>query len=211
MRILRMTAVLCLLAGLAFAQQDLKRLVAYTSVSHLGFVLVGIFSGSELALQGTVMQMIAHGISTGALFVIVGALQERVQTRDLARLGGLWGDFPKMGALAMVFAMASLGLPGMGNFIAEILILMGSFRTSPAIATIAASGFVLATLYSLRFVQAVFFGPVRTRFPGVRDLSVRDLATLGALMVAIVFLGFFPEPVFRVAAPFIAGVHHVSR
>jgi NADH-quinone oxidoreductase subunit M len=102
-------------AILAFAQTDLKRLVAYTSVSHLGFVLLGIFVWNKLALQGAVMQMICHGLSTGALFIIVGELQDRIHTRDMRRMGGLWTVAPRMGAVAMFFAMASLGLPGLGT------------------------------------------------------------------------------------------------
>jgi NADH-quinone oxidoreductase subunit M len=102
-------------AILAFGQTDLKRLVAYTSVSHLGFVLVGIFAWNSLALQGAVMTMICHGISTGALFFLVGALQERIHTRDLERMGGLWAAAPRLGGSALFFAMASLGLPGLGD------------------------------------------------------------------------------------------------
>jgi NADH-quinone oxidoreductase subunit M len=117
-------------AKLAFSQTDLKRLVAYTSVSHMGFVLVGVFAFNQIALQGVVIQMIAHGISTGALFILVGALQERVHTREMQAFGGIWTKVPVMGAIAMIFAMASLGLPGMGNFIAEFLILTGTFQSN---------------------------------------------------------------------------------
>ena len=117
-------------AKLAFAQTDLKRLVAYTSVSHMGFVILGVFSFNELAYQGVVMQMIAHGISTGALFILVGQLYERIHTRDLNKMGRLWEKAPVMGAMGLIFSMASLGLPGLGNFIAELLILIGAFKMS---------------------------------------------------------------------------------
>ena len=117
-------------AILAFAQTDLKRLVAYTSVSHLGFVLLGVFAWNPLALQGAVLQMVCHGISTGALFILVGALQDRIHTRDLDRMGGLWQVAPRMGGAAMFFAMASLGLPGLGNFVAEFLVLVGVWQVS---------------------------------------------------------------------------------
>ena len=117
-------------AILAFAQTDLKRLIAYTSISHLGFVLLGVFAWNRLALQGVVMQMICHGLSAAALFIIAGAIYERTHTRDLDRLGGLWQTVPKMGAMGLLFAMASLGLPGLGNFVAEILVLVGSYKVS---------------------------------------------------------------------------------
>jgi NADH-quinone oxidoreductase subunit M len=113
-------------AMLAFAQTDIKRLIAYTSVSHMGFVLLGIFAFHEMAMQGVVMQMITHGISTGALFVLAGMLKERLHTRDIGQMGGLWTSMPAMGGVALLFTMASLGLPLLGNFIAEFLILMGT-------------------------------------------------------------------------------------
>ena len=124
----------------------------------MGFVLLGIFAWNELALQGTVIQMLCHGISTGGLFIIVGLLQERLKTRDIDLMGGLWSSVPKMGGLAMVFALASLGLPGLGNFVGEFLVLIGVFQKNMAIASIAAIGLVAATIYSLRLIQKVFFG-----------------------------------------------------
>ncbi|HWT80899.1 MAG TPA: NADH-quinone oxidoreductase subunit M, partial [Candidatus Methylomirabilis sp.] len=187
-------------AILAFAQTDLKRLVAYTSVSHLGFALLGIFGGNPLALQGAVMQMICHGISTGALFIIVGSLQERIHTRDLRRMSGLWGVAPRMGGMAMIFALASLGLPGLGNFVAEILVLVGTYRVSIVLTTIAAVGLVVATVYALSLIQRAFFGPGSGgwRLP---DLSVREVAILTALIASIVWLGIYPQPVLDTAGP----------
>src|SRR6185503_5614264 len=115
-------------AVLAFAQTDLKRLVAYTSVSHMGFVLLGVFALNEIAMQGALIQILAHGISTGALFVLVGALDERIHTRNLDNMGGLWAVVPRMGAVTMLFALASLGLPCLGNFVGEFLVLFGAYR-----------------------------------------------------------------------------------
>ena len=115
-------------AVLAFGQNDLKRLVAYTSVSHMGFVLLGIFAGNLISLSGAVMQMVAHGVSTGALFILVGMIQERIHTRDMDRMGGLWSLVPRLSAVGLVFALASLGLPGFGNFVGEFLVLSGSYR-----------------------------------------------------------------------------------
>src|SRR5690349_12098152 len=143
-------------ALLAFAQTDLKRLVAYTSVSHMGFVMLGVFAWTELALQGTMIEMICHGISTGALFILVGALQERAHTREIDQFGGVWSGAPRMGAMALIFALASLGLPGLGNFIGEFLILLGTYRVSPGAAAWAAVGLISAAVYSLWMFQNTF-------------------------------------------------------
>ncbi len=180
-------------AVVAFAQPDLKRLVAYTSVSHLGFVLIGIFSGSVLAFQGAVLQMICHGLSTGALFMLAGSLQERVHTRSLPLMGALWSAVPRMGAIGMFFAMASLGLPGLGNFVAEFLILVGTWQHYPVIAVLAAVGLVPATIYSLWLVQRVFHGP-RHQVWTTHDLSARDLVAQALLVAGILLLGLYPQP-----------------
>jgi NADH-quinone oxidoreductase subunit M len=187
-------------AKLAFAQTDLKRLVAYTSVSHMGFVILGVFSFNELAYQGVVMQMIAHGISTGALFILVGQLYERIHTRDLNKMGGLWEKAPVMGAIGLIFSMASLGLPGLGNFIAELLILMGVFKTSVVMACLACLGLIAATIYSLRIVQKVFLGNKNKDWE-LNDLNVREKIVSAAMVIIIVWLGLFPRPVFNTARP----------
>jgi len=188
-------------AVLAFAQDDLKRLVAYTSVSHLGFVLLGVFAGTELALQGAVMQMLCHGLSTGALFMIVGIIQERLHTRDLRKLGGLWKVTPRMGAIAMFFAMASLGLPGLGNFVGEFLVLVGTYQHNPWPAAVAAAGLVAATIYSLYLVQRAFHGSNEQgwRLP---DLSRREMSGFAVMILALLWLGIYPQPALdRSAAP----------
>jgi len=187
-------------AVLAFAQTDLKRLVAYTSISHMGFVVLGIFSWREIALQGAVMQMLCHGLSTGALFVLVGALQERIHTRDLARMGGLWSAAPRMGAMALFFALASLGLPGFGNFVGEFLVLVGSFQASPWIAAVAALGMVTAVIYSLWLIQAAFHGPNKRGWR-IPDLSAREMAILLTMAALLLWLGLYPQPVFNAVAP----------
>ena len=196
-------------AVLAFAQTDLKRLVAYTSVSHLGFVLLGIFAGNGLALQGAVMQMICHGISTGALFILVGALQERIHTRDLTRMGGLWAAVPRMGGVAMVFTLASLGLPGLGNFVAEFLVLVGAYQVTLVLTVVAAVGLVAATVYALSLIQRAFHGPGAGgwRLP---DLTVRDMAIMTALIAAIVWLGIYPQPVLDTAGATLQGMEHYA-
>jgi NADH-quinone oxidoreductase subunit M len=187
-------------AKLAFAQTDFKRLVAYTSVSHMGFVILGVFSFNEIAYQGVVIQMIAHGISTGALFILVGQLYERIHTRDLNRMGGLWEKAPVMGAMGLIFSMASLGLPGLGNFIAELLILIGAFKASVLMSCLACLGLIAATIYSLRIVQKVFLGNKKQDWQ-MNDLNVREKIVTASLVIVIVGLGLFPKPVFNIARP----------
>jgi len=187
-------------AKLAFAQTDLKRLIAYTSVSHMGFVILGIFSFNELAYQGVVMQMIAHGISTGALFIMAGQLTERIHTRDITQMGGLWEKAPFMGAIGLIFSMASLGLPGLGNFIAELLILTGAFKASIIMSVLACLGLIAATLYSLRIMQKVFYGKKNNDWK-MNDLSLREKIISITLVIIIAGLGFYPQPVFDIAKP----------
>lgn len=185
-------------AKLAFSQTDLKRLVAYTSVSHMGFVMLGVFAFNELAYQGVVMQMVTHGISTGALFILVGCMYERIHTRDLTKMGGLWDTVPKMGVVGLIFAMASLGLPGLGNFIAEFLVLSGSFQAGKIVTAIASVGLVLGTVYSLRIFQRVFQGNKVNDWK-MTDLNTRELIMFGSLTLVILWLGVFPQPVIKTA------------
>jgi NADH-quinone oxidoreductase subunit M len=178
-------------AKLAFAQTDLKRLVAYISVSHMGFILVGIYAFNAIAMQGVIMQMVAHAVSTGALFIIVGALHDRIHTREIGELGGLWTQVPRMGAMALLFVLASLGLPGLGNFIAEILILTGSFAANQTLTVVAAFGFIAATLYSLRIMQKVFYGKVEKKWE-MPDFGIREMIVMVSLAIVIIGLGLFP-------------------
>jgi NADH-quinone oxidoreductase subunit M len=197
-------------AKLAFAQTDFKRLVAYTSVSHMGFIILGVFSFNELAYQGVVMQMIVHGISTGALFILAGELYERIHTRDLNKMGGLWEKAPVMGGVVLIFSMASLGLPGLGNFIAELFILTGAFKTSVLMSCLASLGLIAATIYSLRIIQKVFFGN-KNREWEMNDLNVREKIISASLVIAIVWLGLFPQIVFNTARPALLKILNVQK
>lgn len=185
-------------AKLAFAQTDLKRLVAYISVSHMGFILLGIYAFNEMAMQGVVMQIIVHGISTGALFIIAGALSHRIHTRELAQMGGLWSKVPRMGAMGLIFMLASLGLPGLGNFVAEILILIGSFPSNQLLTILATIGLVTATVYSLRIMQKVFYGKTHNKWE-IADFGIREMMVMSSLTAAIIWLGLFPSPVLRLS------------
>ncbi len=191
-------------AVMAFSQTDLKRLVAYTSVSHMGFVLLGIFAWNGMALQGVVLQIVCHGLSTGGLFILVGALDERLGTRDLAKMGGLWGALPRFGGVGMFLAMAALGLPALGNFLAEFLILLGAYQINRPAAILASVGLVLATVYALWFVQKVFHGPGSTAASSSRRRKWNDLTSVEIVMMVVVigvilWLGLYPQTLLRTA------------
>lgn len=196
-------------AKLAYAQTDLKRLVAYTSVSHMGFVMLGVFSFNVIALQGVVIQMIAHAVSTGALFILVGQLQERIHTRDINHMGGLWKQVPVMGSMGLIFTLASLGLPGLGNFIAEFFILTGTFKVDVLMACLGSLGLIASMIYSLRIVQKVFFEKeVSTR--KIHDLSIRENIVFATLVFAIFYVGLFPQRIINTAEPALTGILKAS-
>jgi NADH-quinone oxidoreductase subunit M len=186
---------------LAFSQNDFKRLVAYSSVSHMGFVLLGVFAANQLALQGAVMQMIAHGFSTAALFMMAGVLQQRLHTRDLDKMGGLWLRAPGMGAVAMFFVVASLGMPGLGNFVGEFLVLLGAFQVDIPTTVVAAFGIVVAAVYSLILMQRSFQGTPAADSQALADLDAREMSIMVVMMLGLVALGVYPQPVFDMAAP----------
>lgn len=194
-------------AILAFAQSDVKRLVAYTSISHLGFVLLGVFAWNAWALQGAVMQMLAHGISTGALFMLAGAVQERLHTREMAQMGGFWASAPRFGAVTLFFAVASLGLPGLGNFVGEFLVLLGAYRVDVTFTVLAALGLVGATVYALILVQKTFHGEPRAV---LADLGARDMVLMAAMIMIIIGLGLYPQPVLDAAEPALEGLRQFA-
>jgi NADH-quinone oxidoreductase subunit M len=194
---------------MAFSQRDVKRLVAYTSVSHLGFVLLGVYAFTPQALSGAMLQMVAHGISTGALFMLVGFLQERIHTRDLEEMGGLWKDAPRMGAAALVLALALVGLPGLLNFVAEFLILLGTWQVSAVATVLAGVGLVIATAYALRMFQTAFHGSRRKAAgpaQAVPDLSAVEAGALFLMIALLITLGLYPQPLLRLFTSTVAGV-----
>jgi NADH-quinone oxidoreductase subunit M len=190
-------------AVLAVGQTDLKRLVAYTSISHMGFVLLGVFSGNQIALEGAVIQMISHGISTGALFVLAGLLQERLHTREIAEMGGLWETMPALSGAGLVFAMASLGLPGLGDFVGEFLVLLGAYRAHVGLTVVATLGLLAATLYGLKFTQGAFHGPNLHQW-SLPDLRGREWTILGPMIVCLFWIGLYPQPVLNLVRSSIA-------
>lgn len=180
-------------AWLAFVQFDLKRLLSYTTVSHMGLLLIGIYAGSLISLQGVIVMIIAQGITSTALFIIAGQLFERYQTRDLSKLSGLWGNLRYLPAFTMLFCAALLGLPGTGDFIGEILVLFGSFGQWPWVTVIVSFSMVFAGIYTWIIVHRALFGPVQTS--NVSDLVFREKLILGTLAIAIIVIGLFPQPI----------------
>ncbi|NHO33694.1 complex I subunit 4 family protein [Acetobacter fallax] len=188
-------------AWMSCAQNDVKRLIAYSSISHLGFVLLGIFSGSRTGMQGAIIQMIAHGLSTGALFLIAGSIQDRLHTRDMHQIGGLWTSMPRLSGAGLFFAVASLGMPGLGNFAGEFLVLIATWHVSPAAAVLTTAGLVLAAIYSLRMVNRIFLAPERADQQPVTDFPARHMIILGSIMIFLVVLGLYPQPFMTFSTP----------
>jgi len=197
-------------ALLAFAQTDLKRLVAYSSISHMGFVLLGIFAWNQLTLQGVVLEMLCHGLSIAGLFLLAGTLEDRLHTRDLRRMGGLWAVVPRMGAVMMIFALASIGLPGLGNFVGEFLILLGSFQANVAITAAATAGLVGAVIYALWMIQFIFHGPT-DRAVSLPDLKLRELGVMALLVLALLWMGLYPRPVLSTAGTALDGLQRAAQ
>jgi len=187
-------------ASMAFGQQDIKRLIAYSSISHMGFITLAIFAATTVALQGAVMTMLAHGLSSAALFAMAGAIQHRLHSRNFADMGGLWQSAPRFGACMMFFCLAALGLPGLANFVGEFLVLIGSFSTSPMLVSIAALGMIAAPIYALMAMQKIFHGAPK---PGLslNELNLRESSMLGLLIMLTIYLGFFPQGVLDLLEP----------
>jgi NADH-quinone oxidoreductase subunit M len=182
-------------ALIAMMQKDLKRLIAYSSVAHLGFVILGLFSGSREAISGGVLQMVNHGLSTGALFMLVGALYDRRHTREIADYGGLAKSVPVLAGVFLVVALSSIGLPGLNGFVGEFLILLGTFFTYRWWVVPAAFGIVLAAIYLLWAYQRVFHGEVtHPENKTLEDMNSREVAMLAPIIALIVFIGVYPKP-----------------
>jgi NADH-quinone oxidoreductase subunit M len=197
-------------AVMAFAQSDLKRLIAYTSVSHMGFILLGVFSWNLFALQGSVITMLAHGISAAALFMIAGALQERLHTREMGKMGGFWSILPGLSVLTLFFSLASLGLPGLANFIGEFLVLQGAFSVNRILTSVAALVLILAPVYALIVMQRAFYGPLHWPAP-VPDAGRREWVSLGLLVLIAVWLGLGPQAVLNISIPAVKNAMAMER
>jgi NADH-quinone oxidoreductase subunit M len=199
-------------ALVAMMQPDLKRLVAYSSVSHLGFVMLGIFALNPQGVEGAIYQMLNHGVSTGALFLLVGMIYLRRHTREISEFGGLWKSVPIYASIFMVVMLSSIGLPGLNGFVGEFLILLGAYlRTWPA-AALAVSGIVLGALYMLWTYERVMFGPITKAVnETLADLSPREIAVMVPMIALMFFMGLYPRPLISRMEPsvekMLAGVH----
>ncbi len=180
-------------AFVCLAQSDLKRLVAYSSVSHMGFVTLGLFALNQNSLEGSILQMINHGLVTGALFLAIGIVYERTHTREISDYGGLAKTMPIFAAFFMVFTLAAIGLPGTCGFIGEWLILLGAFQAKPLVAILAASGLILGAWYMLWLYQRVFFMEVGEKVKALKQLRLREVLTLSPMVLLIFWIGIYPD------------------
>ncbi len=186
-------------ALVAMMQSDIKKLVAYSSVSHLGFVMLGLVALNMQSVDGAVLQMINHGLSTGALFLLVGMIYERRHTREISEFGGIAKVMPVFATIFMIVTLSSIGLPGLNGFVGEFLILIGSFLDKPVYAVFAGTGVVLGAVYMLRTYQKVFFGKIKNeKNEGLKDLGIREIIVMLPILVMIVWIGVYPKPFLKI-------------
>lgn len=195
-------------AWIAFSQRDIKRLIAYSSLSHVSFIMLGIFLSSEQGFSGGILQMVNHGITTAALFLIAGAIQYRLQTREFQSVGGLWRYAPAMGAFLLFFSFASLGLPGTGNFVGELYIIASALEYHWVIGALAALSVLFGAIYALRYFTGAMHGPEPASLPVFVDTDNRENLLLTSMAALLVLIGFFPA---LITAPLPASEEQMRR
>jgi NADH-quinone oxidoreductase subunit M len=185
----------------ALVQEDIKKLIAYSSVAHMGYVTMGIFTASQQGLDGAIFQMLSHGIVSAALFLCVGVVYDRTHTREIAAYGGLVERMPKYAVAFMVFTMANVGLPGTSGFVGEFLTLLSAFKVNTWVAILATSGVILSAAYALYLYRRVIFGVLeKASLKSLLDLSPREVVILAPLVLLTIFYGIYPAPVLDVTA-----------
>jgi len=191
----------------ALVQEDMKKLIAYSSVAHMGFVTMGIFAGNHQGIAGSVYQMISHGIVSGALFLCVGVVYDRMHTREIAAYGGLVNRMPVYAAIFMLFTLANVGLPGTTGFIGEFLTLLGTFRVNTLVATFATLGLILSSCYALWLYRKVMFGVLdKPSLAGILDVETREIVIFAPLVILAIWFGVYPKPVLDVSAASVAAL-----
>jgi NADH-quinone oxidoreductase subunit M len=177
----------------ALVQQDMKKLIAYSSVAHMGFVTIGIFVVNPQGVQGAIFQMLSHGVVSAALFLCVGVVYDRLHSREIADYGGLADNMPKYALVFMVFTMASVGLPGLSGFVGEVLVLVGAFKANTWVATLAATGMILGAAYALWLYRKVVFGTItRDAVRAMTDMNMREVAVFAPLVLVTIWMGIYP-------------------
>ncbi len=193
----------------ALAQEDMKKLIAYSSVAHMGFVTMGIFTLTHQGIEGSIYQMLSHGVVSGALFLCVGVVYDRMHTREIAAYGGLVERMPFYAACFMVFTLANVGLPGTGGFVGEFLTMLGAFQANTWVAIFAATGVILSAAYALYLYRRIIFGAlVKPALKTMADLTPREIAILLPLVVLTILMGVYPKPVFDVTSASVANLIH---
>ena len=185
--------------AMAFSQSDFKRLVAYSSIAHMGFILLGVYAFNEIGMQGAIVTMIAHGFSTAALFMMAGAIQQRLHTREMSNMGGLWVHAPRMGTMTLFFVVASVGMPGLGNFVGEFLALLGAFQENWPVAVVATVGIVVAAVYGLYLMQRSFQGTPNPAVASMPDFGLREMSVMAGMMAGLVWVGVYPQHVLELS------------
>jgi len=185
----------------ALVQEDMKKLIAYSSVAHMGFVTMGIFAATTQGVAGGIFQMVSHGVVSAALFLCVGVVYDRMHSREISAYGGLVNRMPVYAAVFMVFTLANVGLPGTSGFIGEFLALLGTFKVNVVVATLATLGVILSACYALWLYRKVIFGTLdKPSLAGITDVSVREIAVFAPLIILTILLGVYPKPVLDISA-----------